>query len=498
MNMTKQYIELHHLETLLNDGNLEKGKLNAIVSPMGSGKSTLIKQVLEVNDSAMVLYPYITSKRDFKEHNNYTNYFTAFVTSIVKGVSKNLTVEDFYFEYIVKLNQWLNEHRPSAIILDEGDFFFIQAKAMKNYGSTKFKNVDYNILAGKLTYITLQMMAEHTLLLSFSASLFKVPHDLADEYFYDSTMIKYHVIDLNPNTVVNSFTVIPATNNNTSVYQIVKDWIGTSKHTLVYRNKWNKVLMDVLMDTNPLYILRTQNAPYVLDETTGTRIPYGSVLVDNYREIGSDESQLSDELYLNHSVIGIGVSSSRAVSLTTDYGSAKIVIFADGVSASAIQVLGRFRNTLVDVLWVGSFDIDKAESFDPYIKQYVKSVTIQSTQLNLLSTVVKDDVNQYLATVGTDTPTFDEYQSQGYVGTSKQFYFFVKELGYVLKNSRAKGMRIGKAVGQAVSPKTLAKQQALKEFLTTNPKGSYSLYQSVVSKELQYSVNQFGANKKSI
>ncbi len=52
--------------------------------------------------------------------------------------------------------------------------------------------------------------------------------------------------------------------------------------------------------------------------------------------------------------------------------------------------------------------------------------------------------------------------------------------------------------GDRVSDKTLAKQNALKEFLTANPKGSYPLYQSVVAKELQYSVNQFGANKKAI
>ena len=391
----KQYFTFQHVNQAFSNQQILNNALNNFIVPMGSGKSTVIKHILTNTPNTLVLYPYKTSKADFTEGFDVKpnqSYFTDFVNQMFKLTTTNSTYKDtnvFLKMYAKTVFEHIKSMNYTLVLLDESDFFMIQAQATQYSGTiTGLKEGEsFNIFSDMLTYVTLRSIAQATILLGFSASVFNLPSRVVGMSMYVQGFINNIIINIKPNIEVTEIVLINPEEHDISNLKSALKEVCKGK-SLVYQSKWTKPNVDSFLDSKIQWLIRQENFPVVSYNDSGLTTSYGNILnqtkPNTVIDMSHQDSQLHDDKFINYDFIGIGVSSSRAVSLVNNYTDATIIVIDETITANALQILGRFRNSPVKVYWITTKTAAEftaiAKATDMFFDQYVNTVTCTVNQ----------------------------------------------------------------------------------------------------------------------
>ena len=371
-------------------------KLNHILAPMGSGKTTLFKSFIDdvignlyvkvidgvmypltAND-VMVFTPFIVNSQEYAAYDDYgvvsehlINFCTNVFDTCLKDTDSNLSKQEQNILIVERLECFYSN---KVILIDEGDFTCIQT-----FVSGAIVNVtkECSKMPNELVQLVLKTLCRISIFnLSVSANRFKYPDNSPINEFMLSIPVNNHV----DNMIIYDASSMNKSNLNRDINKMLSnlgDYLGSDSSALVYRSKFNDSTFKTIMDDG--YVLtREENIPTVRNENNGTKSLVGG---DNCNVKLVNEHVLSDSMMRNADLIGINTSSTRCSSLRNEYDNPwVIVIQPHGVTSSALQSLGRFRNVPINVLWIG--DVfgkvtmsNLATTIDPFFGQYCKTFT---------------------------------------------------------------------------------------------------------------------------
>jgi hypothetical protein len=374
----KQYLDWKHIQPHLNA--LGKNQLLEVLAPAGSGKTTMINDYLRqvhysnlkerekeqeaktfVHQKVLIAHPYRVSKVEYAPASKLghdVEYFTDIIENIKSTIPTATYNENTYIEiYREKANEYLTAKNYFYAFLDEIDFFFIQAQATE-YGATfqtKFYNIG-TVTAAKLVIVTLEEMVKTVnYVISISANRIILPPDIRFLPNRNKNLTKEIIMQLKPNTIVNSFKIIDLNEFSNAMPTLIKRLlIQKFKDTpsLIYSPKFTKPEFKMLMEEEIFIVTRDENTPKVRNSKG-----YMQSILHEYPKciaVGdySQKDLLTDKLVNKHNMLAINTSSTRSLSLTGNYGSATIILFTSIWTASVSQVCARFRNTPVDIIWI--------------------------------------------------------------------------------------------------------------------------------------------------
>jgi hypothetical protein len=365
----KQYLKSHDISLHLN--HYPKNVILELLAPAGSGKTFAVNKFLEnyhkldkyKNTNILIAHPYRVSKAEYAKAESYgydVKYFMELIENINNRVPMDNIIYDedkFLLAFEKEAINYFKEKNYTLAFLDEADFFFIQALAMRHGAIFQtLQDNEVSITATKLIMITLTAMTSTVdSVISISANKIIFPKDVAHTPNFNPYLLYTQIVNLKPNTMVNSFRIINLNEFSNAMPTLVKRrLIQKYKNTpsLVYSPKFTRPEFKMLMKEQVFFIVRDENTPKVKVKNKF----YASILHDYKLSIPVGDylqrDLLSDRHIKTHKMIAVNTSSTRALSLTDNYGLATIIIFTDIWTASVSQVCARFRNTPVDIIWI--------------------------------------------------------------------------------------------------------------------------------------------------
>lgn len=483
--------------TLLQDTLAAKQVgLHTVVVAGGAGKTHAVKALLKAENpfnpstTYWLISPYAVQRTDYESVGaiymqeipfNVKHHVYSYINNILADIRDLGSVleldEDRTINVVAAMIARANPNMK--IILDEFDTLVIQAKKDKHTEIVNGQTIttkDYSGMFDKF----LTALGEYLPVVKLSATV--EPEEVFTKVALGTSVrtpvINNHVLANQSNQVAADY-----------LLDLVDDATMKGNPVLVYKSHYEPEYYGVMAKLAAMGIstlLLTRNERLTTNNDATSKIISYAHETFNFYKVDGSESPLKGsmrghlmvvendaglplpELLREYQVVFINMGHSRVISvfqndLDNQVEDFTVITIGKQLTNAGIQAEWRPRDFNVEVHNILTGDIKAAE----------KPLYEGDTGFDYLS---------------TKSPCSNEYG--------------IQEINLVwnpkVNTLRVKGARVGQAVGKAISPKTLAKQTALKEFLTANPKGSYPLYQSVVAKELQYSINQFGTSKKAI
>ena len=438
LNDNKKYIK----------NSLNKNKINHILSPMGSGKTTLFKSLaLEYKNEGkkvLILSPYRVTKAEFKEVEDCKNIFQHYPAKIIEIISsKNYTTEDFYSGLINFFSSF------DVVLIDETDFLFIQALSNSKENILKNDN-DYLNMLQAYVLMFYAILDTGILCISASATELEIPPRVkqkVDEWIKIELIKNRNIINTIYSNIEGKIRLksIVVYENDTNmkhidfkvgsifdIYNRIKQEDNNAKFLIFKTKKYSKMELDALKVLNAKIIVREEKIDKKYNRANKT---LNFEKIDGYsglKVIGleeDDDDLLRDELFNDTDVIAINTSSSRAVSLINNYSNAIVIILDEYINTSSLQAIGRFRKSDIYAFFIGSKIYSKYKSLnDAILKMNYKLL---------------DYCNEIL-----------------YVKKSK--HKFNEKGRYKGKN---KGKNKGKAIGKAISEDTIKMREYINYYL---------------------------------
>jgi hypothetical protein len=464
----KQYLNWNtHIQPHLN--TLGKNQLLEVLTPVGSGKTTMINNYLQqihysnqnekeveqntetsIHQKALIAHPYKVYKVEYApamKLGHDVEYFANIIENIKSIMPECVYDESTYIEtFREKANEYLANKDYFYAFLDEIDFFFLQAQTAE-YGATfqtKFYNIG-TVTAAKLVVVTLEEMVKTiNYVVSISANRVNLPFDVKYLQNRNPTLIKEIIMPLKPNTVVNSFKIINLNEfSNAMPTRIKKLLIQKFKDTpsLIYSPRFTKPEFKILMKEEIFIITRDENTPKVINSKS-----YLQNILHDYPKciaVGDflQRDLLTDKLLAEHKMLAVNTSNTRSLSLTGKYELATILLFTNTWTASVSQVCARFRNTPVDIIWVTNDTLSlPLGNHDVFLKDWLPASTRIHKPLKYFSTkyVKSKPLGKIQKRVLEAAPYFD--------------------------SSKYKSMRAAYLAYKAIYPKGLSKTTFIKYF----------------------------------
>ena len=509
-NNIHNYITKDLISSIVKESESRKYGVNHILSPMGSGKTTSIKDFIRTLDhtkKVLVLAPYRTTKNEFSD----------IVHTELECVIRNIPVVSF--EYITKLCEniavSINDHIESLeldamgglsygeisreiqselsgivnnfdyIFIDETDFAYIQAfssswEAMVDPRHYEVQN-RYHSMSILITMLFMEMMHSDVSCISISANSLEVPpatlklakilhNEIYDDLGYDplarnidSFLIRTIDSGLKSALSIGSVKVIFDAGSQSGRVQNLNNLIDkVSSNT----NTRNLIFKSSMYSSSELEILRNTGA-YILARKNNIRTKYNNLTksvefdkVDGYSKLmvigeeDDDKDNLSDKMYEDSNTIAINVSSSRSVSLVQDTP-ATVLIITNSINTTVTQVVGRFRNANMNI-------IIYTRNPRLYDKLYEKIL----------------ECDCFIA---------DDFANADY-----------EEVTYVkMVKGRMKEKKVGAAKGKAISQETKDRRDFTEQYVINNPKKlslskEFNLYKLSCAKN---NIKPFGLSK---
>lgn len=410
-----------YVSNLYDSKAIKSNRLNVIYAPMGSGKTTLFKQLL-ANHQCLMVAPYRSSRDDFGLAYNFDisrdglNYEFLYPSDLIAAVTKGwlsasaLTDEIVIEKATVDYVNSLHSVRFTHILFDEVDFMWIQA-GMTQIGKSKLWTKDAKIweyilkaLARKFTLIGQTSTRIPTLgILEVGGQLQQNAH--TSVRFDSITPVLVHK-DVTHEKLF-----------KTALERSIKE--GEDRPTLVYKRTFSGsdiLYMDQMVKQGKrvLVVLREENSPKIEG--------HNQLKVDVLTQVGAVEAQTSgitqQAMHLHFKIVGknaaldklapsadpylffdyifINTSSSRQVSLNAVRGDKNIkvnvITLGAELNSTSHQTAGRFRQNRVDI--------------KHYLKGYQKQDIPEFSGLKLWEKLLKIDptIESYMKHGGVSSP----------------------------------------------------------------------------------------------
>ncbi len=478
--------------TLLKDVIASKGVgLHNLMVAMGAGKTHAVKSLLtegnqfkvEKDITYWLISPYKVQRDDYEQVGaiftkeipfGFTQSAYTYINTVLAGIRDldTLLETESLDKLVSVVAAMVARANPNMkVILDEYDTLLVQAKMDSHtvmVGEQKVTTADYSEMFIKF----LNALSLHLPVIKLSAT--KESLDTC-EVVTLGTSVRIPVVN---NIVMPDQSHAVVANR---VLQLIDDATMNGEPVLVYKAHYETEYYGVMaklaaMGISTLLVTRNERLTTTCDKVSkvmsyahehfnffkveGSESPLHASMRANVLVVENEDGAKLPELLKEYQVVFINLGHSRVISVFKDdlgeqVDSMTVISIGSKLDGHMVQADGRSREVSVNAYNVLYGNIPATEKMN----------------------YEGDTGMDYLMSI---SPCQYEY------GTT--------EINLEWE-PRVSG---GYKKGDRVSSKTLAKQQALQEFLSNNPNGSYPLYCSMVPVELQYNRNKFGANKKAI
>lgn len=327
---------------------LAGGKLNYITSPMGSGKTTYIKELIrdvaekdETDRKILILVPYKVSKQE------YLNEFDGLPVEMVYPVKLYQDLArrcNTLVDYLKLLLDYYNQY--TLIVFDEADFIVTQ-------GEIGRKNVEIEDGNNKVTTNELVLMSLLAVAYSSSISVCVTANDLQSNtnvtryfrqhdggYHTMKDLINYIDTGLKSRIKLQKLYIIQYTGD----YGRFKSRVirGLTGKSIVYQSspkKLSKEVIKAIKDRGAKWYIRDDQ---LNNYTYGVQPLYKKVGEYEYFEV---DKPLDPYVFETCDTVHGYMSIARSVSINKVYENASVYMFDDLFSPQHCQVMGRFRNS---------------------------------------------------------------------------------------------------------------------------------------------------------
>ena len=476
--------------TLLKDVIASKGVgLHNLMVAMGSGKTHSVKSLLTEENQLKIskditywlISPYKVQREDYEQAGavftreipfGYTRSVYTYINTVLAGIRDlDTLLETESLDKLVSIvAAMVARANPNMkVILDEYDTLLVQAK-MDSYtvmvGDQKVTTTDYSEMLIKF----LSALSEHLPVVKLSAT--KESSDTC-EVVAIGTSVRIPVVN---NIVMSDQSHVAVADR---VFQLIDNATMNGEPVLVYKSHYETEYYGVMaklaaMGISTLLVTRNERLTTTADKVSkvvsyahdafnffkveGSESPLKASMRANVLVVENEDGAKLPELLKEYQVVFINLGHSRVISVFQDdlgeqVDSMTVISIGSKLDGHMVQADGRSRDIKVNAHNVLYGNIPATEKMNYE----------GDTGMNYLMSI---------------SPCQHEY------GTAEINLEWKPRTKATYKK------------GDRVSGKTIAKQQALQEFLSNNPNGSYPLYQSVVAKELQYNRNKFGSSKE--
>ena len=404
--MYNNYITKKHLSQ-----DFPLNKLIFFNAPMGSGKTTLIKELLEeelsLGKKCLVITPYITAKSEYgglnledteefefeekktkvKDEEFYAPLVVSYLPKIVDYVKRNSKrLDTFIHNFQVYIDTF------DFIIIDEIDFLFTQAQM-------ESRTLLYNREKGlyqptiEIIYVAVLTMIAKSNVGTIAISANNIPDindDVLDKasHLINSEILTNYIhkvnLDIKSNIHLKSLKIVNIKGKDSETVAkyhtrylkaIIKNIKEDETVILFSKNRWKPELLKAGAEMGAKIYARKDNLNFQLSdkEIVGYHLKdlpaYKNVRIIgeskipvhknknlglSSQELKLKDDNLSDNSFLyDNNIVMCNLSSSRAVSLVKNYKKARVIVFIDKmITAGDTQIIGRFRKSGIDVLIV--------------------------------------------------------------------------------------------------------------------------------------------------